>query len=87
MLVDIALSGARAEDHAVHGAGRCQVPDQIVRCRNGIGGIVHRTGKADQAGPSLVDDVKINWVWMPPWGPDKITEDGREQLRALGFRV
>ena len=32
-------------------------------------------------------DVKINWVWMPPWGPDKITEDGREQLRALGFRV
>jgi metal-sulfur cluster biosynthetic enzyme len=35
----------------------------------------------------LVDDVKINWVWMPPWGPDKITEDGREQLRALGFRV
>jgi len=36
---------------------------------------------------SLVDDIKINWVWMPPWGPDKITEDGREQLRALGFRV
>jgi metal-sulfur cluster biosynthetic enzyme len=36
---------------------------------------------------ALVDDIKINWVWMPPWGPDKITEDGREQLRALGFRV
>lgn len=35
----------------------------------------------------LVQDIKINWVWMPPWGPDKITEDGREQLRALGFRV
>jgi metal-sulfur cluster biosynthetic enzyme len=38
-------------------------------------------------GSGLVDDIKINWVWMPPWGPDKITEDGREQLRALGFRV
>jgi metal-sulfur cluster biosynthetic enzyme len=37
--------------------------------------------------PGLVDDVRINWVWMPPWGPEKITEDGREQLRALGFRV
>ena len=24
----------------------------------------------------LVGDVAINWVWMPPWGPDKITEDG-----------
>ncbi|MDU1684407.1 MAG: metal-sulfur cluster assembly factor, partial [Varibaculum cambriense] len=29
----------------------------------------------------------INWVWMPPWGPDRITEEGREQLRALGFNV
>ena len=35
----------------------------------------------------LVNDFKINWVWMPPWGPDKITDDGREQLRALGFNV
>ena len=35
----------------------------------------------------IVTDVAINWVWMPPWGPDKITDDGREQLRALGFRV
>lgn len=35
----------------------------------------------------LVDELKINWVWMPPWGPDKITDDGREQLRALGFTV
>ena len=35
----------------------------------------------------LTNDVRINWVWMPPWGPDKITDDGREQLRALGFTV
>jgi metal-sulfur cluster biosynthetic enzyme len=35
----------------------------------------------------LVDDLRINWVWNPPWGPDKITDDGREQLRALGFTV
>ena len=35
----------------------------------------------------LVVSHRINWVWMPPWGPDKITDDGREQLRALGFRV
>ena len=35
----------------------------------------------------LVDDIRINWVWMPPWGPEKITEDGREQLRALGFTI
>ena len=23
----------------------------------------------------------------PPWGPDRITADGRDQLRALGFNV
>ena len=38
-------------------------------------------------GAGLVNDIKINWVWNPPWGPDKITEDGREQLRALGFNI
>ncbi|MDU4634519.1 MAG: metal-sulfur cluster assembly factor, partial [Corynebacterium sp.] len=27
------------------------------------------------------------WVWMPPWGPQMITEEGREQLQALGFAV
>ena len=44
----------------------------------------------DQTNPALeglVDEVTINWVWMPPWGPDKITDDGREMLRALGFNV
>ena len=43
--------------------------------------------QTDAALEGLVADVVINWVWMPPWGPDKITEDGREQLRALGFNV
>jgi metal-sulfur cluster biosynthetic enzyme len=39
-------------------------------------------------GPNaVVSDFRINWVWMPPWGPDKITDDGRDQLRALGFNV
>ncbi|GAB3583876.1 metal-sulfur cluster assembly factor [Calidifontibacter terrae] len=40
-----------------------------------------------QALEGLVGSARINWVWMPPWGPDKITDDGREQLRALGFNV
>ena len=38
-------------------------------------------------GAGLVNEIKLNWVWNPPWGPDKITDDGREQLRALGFTV
>jgi metal-sulfur cluster biosynthetic enzyme len=35
----------------------------------------------------MVSDFRINWVWMPPWGPEKITDEGRDQLRALGFNV
>jgi metal-sulfur cluster biosynthetic enzyme len=40
-----------------------------------------------QALEGLTSGFRINWVWMPPWGPDKITDDGREQLRALGFNL
>jgi metal-sulfur cluster biosynthetic enzyme len=43
--------------------------------------------QAHAALDGLVSGVRINWVWMPPWGPDKITDEGREQLRALGFNV
>ncbi|MFN8077873.1 MAG: metal-sulfur cluster assembly factor [Kineosporiaceae bacterium] len=43
--------------------------------------------QAAQALSGIVAGHRINWVWMPPWGPDKITDDGREQLRALGFNV
>ncbi len=51
--------------------------------------IEDQTRAALTAGPGggLCTDVRINWVWMPPWGPDRITDDGREQLRALGFTV
>ncbi|RIQ11070.1 metal-sulfur cluster assembly factor [Jiangella rhizosphaerae] len=43
--------------------------------------------QAAAATDGLVSELRINWVWMPPWGPDKITDEGREQLRALGFNV
>jgi metal-sulfur cluster biosynthetic enzyme len=51
--------------------------------------IEDQTRSALTTGPGggLVDDFRINWVWLPPWGPDKITDDGRDQLRALGFNV
>ncbi len=50
--------------------------------------IEEQTEVALTGGPRpLASEIKINWVWLPPWGPDKITDEGREQLRALGFRV
>ncbi|SCL24196.1 metal-sulfur cluster assembly factor [Micromonospora inyonensis] len=57
----------------------CPLTDEIeAQCRQAL-----TTGP----GGGLVNDFRINWVWIPPWGPDKITDDGREQLRALGFNV
>ena len=43
--------------------------------------------QAKSATDGIVNDLKINWVWMPPWGPEKITDDGREMMRALGFSI
>jgi metal-sulfur cluster biosynthetic enzyme len=36
---------------------------------------------------NIVEAFRINWVWMPPWGPEKITDDGRDMMRALGFSI
>ena len=40
-----------------------------------------------QALDGVFDAFRINWVWMPPWGPERITEDGRDMMRALGFAI
>ncbi|MCL2781545.1 MAG: metal-sulfur cluster assembly factor [Actinomycetia bacterium] len=50
--------------------------------------IAEQSEAAITSGPGpLAGAVRINWVWIPPWGPDRITDEGREQLRALGFNV
>ena len=36
---------------------------------------------------NVVERFRINWVWMPPWGVERITDDGRDMMRALGFSV
>jgi metal-sulfur cluster biosynthetic enzyme len=35
----------------------------------------------------VTEAFRINWIWMPPWGPELITEDVREQMRAIGFTI
>ncbi|MEA4942953.1 MAG: metal-sulfur cluster assembly factor [Propionicimonas sp.] len=35
----------------------------------------------------LVSGVAINWVWLPPWTLDRITDEGREQLRSIGYNL
>jgi len=35
----------------------------------------------------VVERFRINWVWMPPWGMERITDDGRDMMRSLGFSI
>nr|WP_232220919.1 MULTISPECIES: metal-sulfur cluster assembly factor [Deinococcus] len=34
-----------------------------------------------------VNEVNVEFVWTPPWGPEKMTEDGKRQMRMFGFNV
>jgi metal-sulfur cluster biosynthetic enzyme len=34
-----------------------------------------------------VSRVNVEFVWSPPWGPDKMTDDGKRQMRMFGFNV
>jgi metal-sulfur cluster biosynthetic enzyme len=38
-------------------------------------------------GLGLNSAVRVNWVRKPAWGPQRVTPDGRDQLRALGFNM
>ncbi len=34
-----------------------------------------------------IKEAEINWVWSPPWTPERMTEDGKMELRAMGFAI
>lgn len=38
-------------------------------------------------GSGLLRGVRVTWVWTPPWTPARVSESGREQLRAIGFSL
>lgn len=34
-----------------------------------------------------VNAVSVEFVWSPPWSPQKMTEDGKKQMRMFGFNI
>lgn len=32
-----------------------------------------------------VDDAVVEWTFDPPWSPDRMTEEGRDMLQAMGY--
>jgi metal-sulfur cluster biosynthetic enzyme len=44
--------------------------------------------RGEMIDPDLgVNVAEVNWVFTPPGTPARITEDGRKQLRAIGFSL
>jgi metal-sulfur cluster biosynthetic enzyme len=33
------------------------------------------------------DNVVVDFVWSPPWTPDRLSEEGRLALQSMGFPV
>ena len=36
-------------------------------------------------GEGVLEDFEVSWVFDPPWCPDQVSEEGRKQLRSIGF--
>jgi metal-sulfur cluster biosynthetic enzyme len=34
-----------------------------------------------------VKKVSVEFVWSPPWSLEKMTDDGKKQMRMFGFSV
>ncbi|MGY2893484.1 metal-sulfur cluster biosynthetic enzyme [Deinococcus sp. UYEF24] len=34
-----------------------------------------------------VNQVEVEFVWSPSWAPDKMSDDGKRQMRMFGFNV
>lgn len=49
--------------------------------------MIEGASRAALIGMDGIEDIEINWVWNPPWGPDRLSEDGKLELRAMGFAI
>ncbi len=34
-----------------------------------------------------IDEADVELVWQPPWTPEKVSDDGRAQLEAMGINI
>jgi metal-sulfur cluster biosynthetic enzyme len=50
-------------------------------------GVLEDQIRAGLVSLGCVDDFRVDWQWIPAWRPADITDDGREQLRAIGFTI
>lgn len=34
-----------------------------------------------------VKKVSVEFIWSPPWSPEKMSDDGKKQMRMFGFNI
>lgn len=47
--------------------------------------IIEDQMRNELVGQGILEDFKVSWVFDPPWCPDQVSEEGRKQLRTIGF--
>jgi metal-sulfur cluster biosynthetic enzyme/ribosomal protein L22 len=52
-----------------------------------VSGVMEDQVRAGLAPLGGIDEVRIDWQWVPAWQPADMTDSGREQLRAIGFTI
>jgi metal-sulfur cluster biosynthetic enzyme/ribosomal protein L22 len=50
-------------------------------------GVMENQIRTELVALGCIEDFRIDWQWMPAWRPADITDNGREQLRAIGFTI
>ena len=41
--------------------------------------------RTELVGQGVLENFEVSWVFDPPWCPDQVSEEGRKQLRSIGF--
>ena len=47
--------------------------------------IIEDQMRNELVGQGVLEDFDVSWVFDPPWCPDQVSEEGRKQLRGIGF--
>jgi ring-1,2-phenylacetyl-CoA epoxidase subunit PaaD len=91
-IVDLGLVEAvRVQTQACDETSRCGTHVEIDLLPTFIGcpalDMIAGDVRAKVGGIANVDQVKVNWIFDPPWTVDRISEAGRESLRGHGVTV
>ena len=47
--------------------------------------IIEDQMRNELVGEGVLEHFEVSWVFDPPWTPDQVSEEGRQQLRSIGF--